>query len=251
MSTQRRAGTDPPGITAAVLLGAAGAAVAALAGAALTTALPTGAGIALLVWTVNALATRITAPAPPPPRAAAPAPAGDTGRWLARATAAADRLAAHRAAEPQLADAAAYARTAAEQLRRRARAVAVLDASAGTADSRELRRDQHRLEKEAAALPPGALKSAKESSAAATAERAAARERLDELRDVLLATLESTTLRLEAAAERGSIIVSLRAAGDAALEGRLDLTPLGAELAAVQAGLDKLEEITHDLLGEG
>ncbi|SFB96927.1 hypothetical protein [Streptomyces aidingensis] len=255
----RRPGTDPAGLAAAFALGAAGAAAAAVAGGGWAVAVPAGAGIAALVWLVSTGTSRLTGSRPGPGPGHRPAaPAGrprdpvpqDALAWLYRATVAADRLTGHAAEVPALSEAAAYVQGAVERLHDQGQAVAVIDAEAGGPDSRALRRDQRRLAEQAAALPPGPLRSAKEASARATAERAEARSRLEELRELLLATLESTTLRMEAAADRGSVLVSLQAAGEDAA-GRLDRDPLGDELEAVRAGLDKLEEITHGLLDGG
>jgi len=251
--------TDPRGIAACILTGAAGAVVIAAAGPAFPVALLSGAGIGTAVYTAYISAEwladrrRPAEPAPATDTATGnPVPA-DTERWLRRATAAAAKLRAQRDGSDNstliqaLREAASYVDTAIGQLRRRVDAVVVIDANTAGPDAGELRKDQARLEKEAEALAPGPLQSAKQASARAAAERARSRERLDELREVLLATLESTVLRLEAAADRGSVLVSLQAAGDAAGT-PVDLTPLTTELDAVQAGLDKLEEITHGLL---
>ncbi|KUL22152.1 hypothetical protein ADL12_42685 [Streptomyces regalis] len=62
--------------------------------------------------------------------------------------------------------------------------------------------------------------------------------------------MEATTLRLEAAAERGAMLLSLQAATDASAV-PTDLTALDHELEAVQAGLDTLDEITRSLHGTG
>lgn len=184
----------------------------------------------------------------------------ETAGWLHRAQAAAERLEGHRAACAQedgpgahspvllqvLTDAAVQARTAAEQLSSRAAAVAVIDNATATGDPRELRADQVRLTREAELLPDGPLRQAKESSAQAVADRAAALTRLEDLRQLLLATLESLALRLEALAEHGGMLLSVQVASDAAASS-LDLSPLTNELVAVQSGLDQLEELTRDM----
>ncbi|WP_416985409.1 hypothetical protein [Streptomyces sp. T028] len=272
-------GRHLPVAAATTLLGAAGAVAALLAGAAPAAALPAGAGIGLLVWTVHTVTDRMTRrpdadPGRPPgavrsdtarsdaarSESARTDPAGpgvpaDAQRWLERASAAAGKLDRHRrdSTAPTLTEAlttaVTFVRAAADELRARAEAVRVIDAATDGTDHRALRRNQRRLEKEAAALR-GAVKEAKEASARAIGERAASLERLAGLREVLIATLESTVLRLEAAADRGSLLVSLHAAGDAAM-GAGDLTPLEHELEAVQAGLDKLDEISRSLHDTG
>ncbi|MFI6248572.1 hypothetical protein [Streptomyces sp. NPDC051016] len=260
------------GTVTAVLLGAAGALAAYLAGAGPAAALPAGAGIGLLAWTAHLVTDRVTGRPdpdagtdagigePPGPGSArtkaGPAgsePPADARRWLNRASNAARKLDRHRrdSADPALTEAlttaVGFVRTAAGELRARAEAVRVIDAATEGTDHAALRRDQRRLEEEAGALR-GAVREAKEASARAIGERAASLERLAGLRDLLMATLESTVLRLEAAADRGSLLVSLHAAGDAAMRAA-DLTFLEHELEAVQAGLDRLDELgrsVHD-----
>ncbi|WP_425086251.1 hypothetical protein, partial [Streptomyces hainanensis] len=185
-----------------------------------------------------------TAPAPSTP--------ADTASWLRRATAAADLLAAHRRASDDesplartLDDAAAVVSDAAEQLRQRAGTIGRIDAVITGPDARRLLADAERLRREAASLASGPLRQAKEASARAAAERAASRRRLAELRELLMATLESTVLGLEAAAERAAVLVSLEVATDASAGVEVDLAPLTDELAAVTEGLDRLGEISH------
>lgn len=187
------------------------------------------------------------------------APPETTG-WLRRAEAAARRLEGHRAACARedgpgatsplllqvLSDAALQARTAAEQLGNRASALAVIDHAMAGGDLRELNAEQARLTGEAERLPPGPVRQAKEDSAQAVADRAASLARLEELRQLLLATLESLTLRLEAVAEHGGMLLSVQVASDAAAA-TLDLTPLNTELQAVQTGLEQLEELSRTL----
>lgn len=259
---------------AGAVLGAAGAATAVLAGAALWSVPLIGLTIAVLTWGTHTAVTYLDgastqAPAPGAPwsaRGAAPsaeAPPGghrpvpaDTRPWLTRASAASAKLDRHRrdATDPTLAQALANAseniRSAVDQLRARAAAVGVIDATTAGTDREALRRDEHRLKKEAAAAAPGPVREAKLASARAVAERRDSLTRLADLRDHMTATLETTALRLEAAAERGSMMVSLRAADEAGTR-PLDLTALGDELEAVQAGLDRLDEITRLLRDEG
>ncbi|MGW4910085.1 hypothetical protein [Streptomyces sp. NPDC004270] len=261
-------GRHLPATATAVLLGAAGALAAHLAGAGPAAALPAGAGIGLLVWTAHLVTDLTTGRAgagtvgPPGPASArtgtGPAgsePPADARRWLDRASAAAGKLDRHRrdSTDPALAEAlttaVGFVRTAAGELRARAEAVRVIDAATEGTDHAALRGDQRRVEEEAGALR-GAVREAKEASARAIGERAASLERLAGLRDLLMATLESTVLRLEAAADRGSLLVSLHAAGDAAL-GAADLTSLEHELEAVQAGLDRLDELSRSLHDTG
>ncbi|MFF8835758.1 hypothetical protein [Streptomyces sp. NPDC015130] len=263
---------------AGAFLGAAGAATAALAGAALWTVPLIGFTIAVLTWGTHTAVSHLDGASPeaqePPPapgeswsaRGAAPSaepPLGghrplpaDTRPWLTRASAASAKLDRHRrdATDPTLAQALANAseniRSAVDQLRARAAAVGVIDATTAGTDREALRRDEHRLKKEATAAAPGPVREAKLASARAVAERRDSLTRLADLRDHMTATLETTALRLEAAAERGSMLVSLRAADEAGTR-PLDLTALGDELEAVQAGLDRLDEITRLLHDEG
>ncbi|CAM5277970.1 hypothetical protein [Streptomyces tanashiensis] len=125
----------------------------------------------------------------------------------------------------------------------------VIDATTAGTDREALRRDERRLTNEAAAATPGPVREAKRASARAVAERLASPTRLADLRDLMTATIEATALRLEAAAERGSMLASLRAADDAGTR-QLDLTAPGDELEAVQAGLDERGEITRILQDE-
>ncbi|MFI6338780.1 hypothetical protein [Streptomyces sp. NPDC050535] len=260
-------GRHLPAATAATLLGAAGAAATSLAGAAPTAALPAGVGIGLLVWTAHTVTDRLTRSpdAEPGPASAGlrpvrtdPArlePPPDAKLWLERASAAAGRLDRHRrenttpAVTEALTTADTFVRAAADELHARAEAVRIIDAATAGTDHEALRNDQRRLKKEAQAAQ-GAMREAKEASARATGERADSLARLAELREVLMATLESTVLRLEAAAERGSLLVSLHAAGDATAP-EPDLTSLEHELEAVQAGLDRLDEISRSLHDTG
>lgn len=172
-------------------------------------------------------------------------------QWARRAEAAARRLAGHAQAGPELGEAAARARSAAEQLAARAEAVAAIDTATGPdgPDARELRAQQAQLRREAEALPEGGtLRRTKEASARALGERAASRARMEEFRAVHIATLESLALGLEAAAEHAGVLVSARAASEAAAP-LVDLTPLHQELQAVRAGLEQLEEITRSVVG--
>ncbi|MEV7571383.1 hypothetical protein [Streptomyces tanashiensis] len=249
------------GAGAGVALGMAGAGVAALAGAASWAAPALGAVIGALTWGTHAAADRLgrtpaprSAPDEPSPARDRTIPA-DTRPWLTRASEAAAKLDRHRrdSTDPTLTQALGNAstriRAAADQLRVRADVVGVIDATTAGTDREALRRDERRLTKEAAAATPGPIREAKGASARAVAERLASLTRLADLRDLMTATIEATALRLEAAAERGSMLVSLRAADDAGTR-PLDLTALGDELEAVQAGLDKLDEITRILQDE-
>ena len=269
---------------AVALFAVAGSVTALVAGAPAAAALPVGAGVGGLVWGTHALTGRLTRPAPSASARTAtgradargtdrptgtpsdplsghlPEPPADAARWLTRASAAADRL-EHQCRQspnaslwPTLATAATSVRAAADRLTAAAEAVRVIDTSgtsgtSGTpADHEVLRRDQERLEAEARALPDGPLRRAKEDAARATGERAATLKRLAELRQLLITTMEATALRLEAAAERGAMLLSLQAATDASAVPP-DLTALDHELDAVQTGLDTLDEITRSLQG--
>ncbi|WP_338315955.1 hypothetical protein [Streptomyces bohaiensis] len=189
----------------------------------------------------------------------------ETEVWLRRARVAADRVAEHAGAavrgpggEPigghalvsVLQEATAHTRVAAEQLTERATAVTVIDRTVGDTDVRELRAEQSRLEREAATAPAGALRDAKEASARAVADRVASVVRLEELRRTLMAALESVTLRLEAVAEHGGVLLSAQIAGEAAATA-MDLGPLTDELLAVQTGLEQLEELTRSVAAAG
>ncbi|MFE1906815.1 hypothetical protein ACFW96_24560 [Streptomyces gardneri] len=246
------------GAGASVVLGMAGAGVAALAGAASWAAPTLGVVIGAVTWGAHAAADRLGRPPASPPVPDRPVPArdrpvpADTSPWLTRASEAAAKLDRHRreSTDPTLSQALANAsdriRSAADQLRTRADVVGVIDATTAGTDRAALRRDERRLAKEATAAAPGPVREAKRASAQAVAERLASLTRLADLRDLMTATIEATALRLEAAAERGSMLVSLRAADEAGTR-PLDLTALGDELEAVQAGLDKLDEITRIL----
>ncbi|SFB85289.1 hypothetical protein [Streptomyces aidingensis] len=262
----RDSGSTFGGFVLAVLIGAgAGALLYYVLDEEARTAAEYGAGVFGIVLLTYLITSRLTGTRPAPgtggritelPRRPETFALTETEQWLGRARNAAQRLQAHRESAAAdgtlgaaLADAASHARTASEQLTRRVAAVTVIDAAtSGGEDSRELRGEQMRLEREAAALPEGgAVRRAKEASARAVGERAASRERMEELRTVLVATVETLTLRLEAAAEHGGMLLSLRAADDAAATA-LDLTPLTTELEAVQAGLEELEALTQRLL---
>lgn len=264
--------------TAVALFAVAGSVTALLAGAPAAAALPVGAGVGGLVWGTHALTGRLTRPSPSasarpatgradardadrptgmpsdPLSGHLPEPPADAARWLTRASAAADRL-QHQCRQspnaslwPTLATAATSVRAAADRLTAAAEAVRVIDTSGTPADHEDLRRDQERLEAEARALSDGPLRRAKQDAARATGERAATLKRLAELRQLLITTMEATTLRLEAAAERGAMLLSLQAATDASAAPP-DLTALDHELDAVQTGLDTLDEITRSLHG--
>ncbi|MET9088063.1 hypothetical protein ABZX77_40325 [Streptomyces sp. NPDC004237] len=246
---------------AAAPFAVAGSVTALLAGAPAATALPVGAGVGGLVWAAHAVTSRLTRPAPS--ASAKPAtgrtdapyePPADAARWLTRATAAADRLQHQCRQSPNaslrsaLATAASSVQAAADRLTAAAEAVRVIDTSGAPADHRVLHGEHERLEEEALALPDGPLRRAKQDAARAMGERAATLERLNELRQLLITTMEATALRLEAASERGAMLLSLHAATDAAAV-PTDLTALDHELEAVQAGLDTLDEITRSLHG--
>ncbi|WP_165986571.1 hypothetical protein [Streptomyces sp. YIM 98790] len=263
----RDSGSTFGGFVTAVLIGAGAAALLhCVRDEELRTAGAYGAGVFGIVLLTYLIASRLTGTRPAPgtggritelPRQPETFALSETEQWLRRARTAADRLRAHRdsgAADgtlgAALTDAASHARAATEQLTRRVEAVTVIDtATSDGEDSRELRGEQMRLEREAASLPEGAVRRAKEASARAVGERAASRERMEDLRTVLVATVETLTLRLEAAAEHGGMLLSLQAAGDAAASD-IDLTPLTTELEAVQAGLEELEELTQRLLSD-
>ncbi|WP_405541519.1 hypothetical protein OG478_03915 [Streptomyces phaeochromogenes] len=256
--------------TAVTLFAVAGGVTALLAGAPVATALPVGAGVGGLVWAAHAVTGRLTRPAPsasvrpatgrpdtPDADRSAEAPSkppSDAARWLARAAAAADRLeqqcrqSPNASLWPALASAATSVRAASDRLTVAAEAVRIIDTSSVPVDHRVLRRDHELLEEEARALPDGPLRRAKQDAARATGERASTLKRLTELRRLLIITMEATALRLEAAAERGAMLLSLQAATDAAAV-PTDLTALDHELEAVQAGLDTLDEITRSLHG--
>ncbi|GAA1922759.1 hypothetical protein GCM10009716_34040 [Streptomyces sodiiphilus] len=265
-SGRRSSGTFG-GFTAATLLGAAAAGGARFGlDEPWERSLAAGAAVWLLVFLTHLVSARRAASYPVtggritegPTTAETVAPA-ESVQWLRRARAAASRLDGFRATGERddgttpgfasvLAEAAAHAQAAAEQLSSRVEAIAAIDAATdGSADHRELRVEQGRLEREAAALPEGLLRRAKEESARAVADRARARKRMEELRQVHMATLESIGLGLEAAAEHAGMLVSAHAASEAAAE-MMDLTPLTRELEAVQAGLDHLEQVTRSLV---
>ncbi|MDV5149490.1 hypothetical protein R1T08_36585 [Streptomyces sp. SBC-4] len=247
-------------LAAGAVLGVAGAGAAALAGASSWAAPALGAVIGALAWGTHTAADRLGRTRSPAPSAATdePSPAGDgtvpadVRPWLTRASEAAARLDRHRrhSTDPTLGETLANAsdriRSAVDQLRARADAVGVIDATTAGTDLTALRVDEQRRRKHATALAPGPVREAKLASARAVAERLASLERLADLRALMTATVEATALRLEAAAERGSMLISLRAADEAGTR-PLDLTALGDELEAVQAGLDKLDEITRTL----
>ncbi|MER5200604.1 hypothetical protein ACWD3J_40985 [Streptomyces sp. NPDC002755] len=244
------------------LFAVAGSVTAFLAGAPAVTALPAGAGIGGLVWAAYSITGRLTRPATGRPGTrdadrptdAPPEPPADAHGWLTRAAAAADRLeqqcrqSPSASLWPALATAATSVRVAADRLTAAAEAVRVIDTSGASADHRVLHHEQKRLEGEARALQDGPLRRAKQDAARATGERVATLERLAELRRLLITTMEATALRLEAAAERGAMLLSLQAATDVSAV-PTDLTALDHELEAVQAGLDTLDEITRSLHG--
>ncbi|MGW3414657.1 hypothetical protein [Streptomyces sp. NPDC000888] len=252
------------------LFGVAGGVTALLAGAPTAAALPVGAGVGGLVWAAHAITGRLTRPAPSAsarpatgrsdspdadrPTDASSQPPADATRWLTRAAAAADRLenqcrqSPKASLWPALATAATSVRAAADRLTTAAEAVRVIDTSGTSTDHHDLDRERERLEEEVRALPDGPLRRAKQDAARATGQRAATLKRLTELRQLLITTMEATALRLEAAAERGAMLLSLQAATDASAV-PTDLTALDHELEAVQAGLDTLDEVTRSLHG--
>ncbi|MFE1291447.1 hypothetical protein [Streptomyces sp. NPDC058751] len=255
---------------AVVLFACAGSATAFLAGAPAVAALPAGAGVGGLVWAAHAVTGRLTRPALPAsarpatgrpgirhanrPANAPAEPPADAAGWLNRATAAADRLehqclrSTSASLRPTLTTAAASVREAADRLTVAAEAVRVIDTSGAAADHHVLRHERERLEEETRTLPDGPLRRAKQDAAHATGERLATLKRLAELRRLLITTMQATALRLEAAAERGAMLLSLDAATDFSAV-PADLTALDHELEAVQAGLDTLDEITRSLHG--
>jgi hypothetical protein len=243
--------TDAPLIVAAVLLGGLAVAVAAATGVSILAVVVLGVAVGAIVYAVAAGLDRMLDRSRP----GAPVPAPETRRWLERAAAAAATLRRQRSAagDPGLArlltDAATHASTMAGRLRERASALAVVAAAAAGTERDQLRREAERLDREAAELPSGRLRAEKESAARAAAERLASYERLADIRALLLASIESSVLQLEAVAARGSVLLSMGAAGGAEA-GATDLAPLTAELAAAQETLEQTEEITRQLLGQ-
>ncbi|MFB7512809.1 hypothetical protein [Streptomyces sp. NPDC056144] len=266
-------------VTAAVagaVLGATGAGTAALAGAQSWTVPLIGLAVAVLTWSTHTAVDHLTGASEPSPSRPPSPRAPSTGRntastsrtdlppaehrsapadirpWLVRASVAVAKMDRHLrdATDPTLTQAFANASergyAAVERLRARAAAVALIDTTTAGTDREALRRDEERLRKEAAAHDTGPVREAKLASVRAVSERRDSLTRLADLRDHMTAAIEATTLRLEAAVERGSMLLSLRAADEAGTR-PLDLSALDDELEAVQAGLDKLDEISRVL----
>ncbi|WP_130797753.1 hypothetical protein [Streptomyces otsuchiensis] len=276
MDRQTERGVLGGGLVAALLVGGAvAAALALLLDEPTEIQAAAGGGSALLtllVYLAGARRARTALPAgsgrfvDAAQRVEVVAPA-ETTLWLRRASAASKRLDGHRdvglrgrdgagtavgspALVAVLEDASVQAELAAEQLADRAIAVSIIDTAIGDTDTRDLRSEQARLEREAEMAPPGALRDAKAASARAVADRVTSVLRLEELRRELMAALESVTLRLEAVAEHGGMLLSVQVAGDAAAQS-MDLSRLTGELRSVQEGLDQLEELTRALAADG
>ncbi|MBC7273095.1 MAG: hypothetical protein H5T76_31080 [Streptomyces sp.] len=255
------------GVLAALVLGTAGAVAAALGGATSWAVPVTGAGIGVAAFATHTATTRRhdagrrthtnshreDAGRAPVPNGTPPA---DAAPWLARAGAAADTLHRHALAATgtalaaPLTAAADTTRAAEEQLRTRAAALRVIDTAVNDATLADLAQQRHRLAQEADTAASGPLRDAKRASVRALEERIAALERLTRLRGLLTATLEATTLSLEAAADRGTVLLSLQTAQDAG-GAPVDLTALTDELEAVQAGLDRLDDLSRTMRDGG
>ncbi|MFB8775959.1 hypothetical protein [Streptomyces broussonetiae] len=256
------------GVLAALVLGTAGAVAAALGGATSWAVPAAGAGIGAVTFAAHAATTRrhdadrrtrtnghredagSRAPAPDG------APPEDAVPWLERAGSAAGTLDRHAhaatgtALAAPLTAAAGTTRAAVEQLRARAAALRVIDTAVDDGILADLEQQRGRLAQEADTAAPGALRDAKRASVRALEERIAALERLTRLRGLLTATLEATTLSLEAAADRGTVLLSLQTAQDAG-GAPVDLTALTDELEAVQAGLDRLDDLSRTMRDGG
>lgn len=241
---------DPPAIVAVVLLAGLAVGVAAVGGLSPLVA----AGIAIVVGGL------VYGIAVVPGLIADRRQLAGSGRaWrgmLRRADKAVTQLRRHQRStrDPELArllsEAGTRAAAVSERLRERVRAAAAVQAMDPVANLEQLRRDRARLDREAAAQPEGRLRSEKEAAATAAAERIAAQERLVEMRDLLLAGIETATLQLEAVAARGAVLLSMGLTASGADTSGSDLDALAAELASVQQTLEQTEEITRQLLGQ-
>lgn len=241
---------DPPAIVAVVLLAGLAVGVAVVSGLSLLVAI----GIAVVVGGL------VYGIAVTPGLVADRRRLAGWGRaWrpmLRRADRAVAQLRRHQraTADPELArllsEAGTRAAAVSERLRERVRAAAAVQAMDPVANLEPLRRERARLDREAAAQPAGRLRSEKEAAATAAGERIAAQERLVEMRDLLLAGIETATLQLEAVAARGAVLLSLGLTAGGADTGSSELDALAAELASVQETLEQTEEITRQLLGQ-
>jgi hypothetical protein len=263
---------DPWGILVAVLFGGLAGAVAAAGGSSTVVTVLVGFAVAAAVYGVR-LAVALVAGRRS--RGAVPA---EVHPLLARAADAAGAIALSRRLNRDaevavlLSEAAAQARQATQRLERRALAMSTVDRmaagmvagmvagmAAGT-DRRRLADEHQRLTREAGELPEGPLRTEKLAAAQAAGSLVDSHQRLADIRARLLASVESTVLRLEATAAQGSVLVSMGSArGDGDPAGEPDGDPdgdpggglarLADEIEAVRSTLEQTEEITRELLG--
>jgi hypothetical protein len=238
---------DPWGILVAVLFGGLAGAVAAASGSSTVVIVLVGVVVAVAVYAV-----RLTVAMAAGRRPRGPVPA-EVRPLLARAEAAAGAIALSRRLNRDasvavlLSEAAAQARQATGRLDRRALAMSTVDRMAAGADRSRLDSERQRLTREAGELPEGPLRAEKLAAAQAAGNLADSHQRMADIRARLLASIESTVLRLEATAAQGSVLVSMgstRGDGDPAGE----LARLSDEIEAVRSTLEQTEEITRLLL---
>jgi hypothetical protein len=238
---------DPWGILVAIVFGGLAGAVAAAGGASTVVTVLLALAVAAAVFGVR-VATALAAGRGP--RAVVPADArpllaraADTGRAIALSR----RLNRDDEVGALLQRAARQARQATRQLERRAHAMSIVDRMAAGVDTWLLADDHQRLNREAGELPEGALRAEKLAAARAAGDLADSHRRLADIRARLLASIESTVLRLEATAAQGSVLVSMdstRGHGDPPGE----LAQLADDIEAVRSTLEQTEQITRELL---
>ncbi|WP_143659443.1 hypothetical protein [Streptomyces sp. MP131-18] len=223
----------------AVLAGLAWAVGAAFAGVSPLVTVPTGAALATVLWVVF---TECAAPRGgwdrgEPDHAALPRVVAHQARQYG------ERLDSLLAGSPQdLAAVLRDARACAAALGERAEAVAAIGERAGAVPARELRAHHDRLAREAAAAPPGPLRSARRAAARDTAAWGDWRERWEAAEGTLLPALDAASGRLREVQRAAAAQLKRRAGNQPGTPP--DVAPLAADLAAARADLDRIDGLT-------
>jgi hypothetical protein len=258
--------TEPWGIFSAALLGGLGAAVTAAVAPAAVLALPVGLGIAGVVYGVKVslgiLGDRLARPPaarPDPGLAALPAPprGSPAERWLRRAEAAVATL--HRQSESpadptlrsQIGDIDDQAGGALNDLRRFAGQVTLVDATMSGIDVNRLQRESAAIRQSLTGLTAGPLRDERRRALRSVADQLDVAKRLSDVRDTLLARMQSAVLGLEGLVARMAELLALHATTQGASLTASRVAELTSDLEGMRAGLAEAEELSRSTLAGG
>jgi hypothetical protein len=258
--------TEPWGIVAAALLGGLGGAVTAALAPVAVLGVPVGLGIAGAVYGVRVglgalsdRAGRAPKPRPDPGLAALPTPprGSPADRWLRRAEAAVDTL--HRQTESpsdptlreQICDVDDQAAGALGDLRRFAGQVTLIEQTLGGVDSRRLTQEYGGIQRALNGVPAGPLRDERERALAAVADQLDVARRLGEVRETLLARMQSAVLGLEGLVARMAELLALHATTSGASMTATRVAELTGDLEGMRAGLAEAEQLSRSTLGSG